>query len=314
MNTTKGQSTKKKRKILKTVLEIIAVGVIGVVGYAAYKLWPKEISVSLDSGSDPVVVSVSSSIDPENLKDKYQVVIYDRNNKVHSYLHFDGKTKEVSYSKSHLMDGEKYTFVFERIDRKQIDKLTYRGNMVVDMPIIEIEEDIVMPTIVSIASVSEGVPDYNKKVWNRITIVMVDNDKSYQYSIGEKRQSTPVFNNIKPGTYTIVVKDEQGNEDSQEIVLPAINPKGDALTLPQVQSIIDKVSSGDIEPSDAQGYLANGNVNLAKPVSSKESDNIKTLWGVLTEAKWGTKFKVESFQVDLNTNKIKSGTLKISVR
>ena len=62
--------------------------------------------------------------------------------------------------------------------------------------------------------------------------------------------------------------------------------------------------------SAAQDKLAEGNVNL----SSTIHPDIRTLWGALMEAAMGEKFKVNSFDNDPNTNKIKSGSLSLTRR
>lgn len=163
-------------------------------------------------------------------------------------------------------------------------------------------------------------PDRDNKVYT-VTIIIADSSTADSYSLLPKGtepsedswQSDNVFKNIKPGSYTAYAKN--GSKiGERETVFHDIKELPKELTLPEVQKILDAVCAGTMNPSVAQDKLADGHVDLANPVISEDGGTISTLFGILTEASQGVCFKVNSFQNDPNTNKIKSGTLNISLK
>lgn len=312
METTNEQVLKKKKKLWKIVLGIIIAVVIGAGGFAAYKLWPREISVSLNAEKDPIEVTVNTSISPTDLKENYQVVVYNQNNKVHTYLKFDGVSKKVTYEKIHLLDGQKYTFQLIKNDLTVPKSIKWSTNNVFTKPqsIVEGKEETKYSEV-SIEKIEMGTPDYNKKVWNGVKIIMRDDEQEYTYSIGNKKQNEPVFNGLKPGDYEVVVTNSEGVEDTQPLFLANIENKETPLTKEQVQSIFDMVSQKSLSVSEAKSRLSVGPVKLA---SSVQDGEINTLFELLDDAyNYQTKVTVVSFDVDKNTNKIKSGTLKVRI-
>lgn len=312
METTNEQIPKKKKKLWKIVLGIIIAVVIGVGGFAAYKFWPREISVSLNTENDPIEVTVNTSISPTDLKENYQVVVYNQNNKVHTYLKFDGVSKKVTYEKIHLLDGQKYTFQLIKNDLTVPKSIKWSTNNVFTKPqSIVVGKEEIKYSEVSIENIEMGTPDYNKKVWNGVKIIMRDDEQDYTYSIGNKKQNEPVFNGLRPGDYEVVVTNSEGVEDTQPLFLANIENKETPLTKEQVQSVFDKVSKKSLTVSEAKSMLSVGSVKLA---SSVQDGEIKTLFELLDDAySYQTKVTVISFDVDPNTNKIKSGTLKVRI-
>lgn len=152
----------------------------------------------------------------------------------------------------------------------------------------------------------------DKKVYT-VTIHIADTSSAEEFAIGDNWQSSAVFMNIKPGSYTIYAKNSAGVAE-QPMFLKDIKDLGKPLTLAEIQAVLDAVSSGRMEPSVAQEKLADGNVNLKRVVESPDNGKLNTLWSVLQEAGWGTKFRVNGFVNDPNTNKIKSGSLDISLK
>lgn len=145
-----------------------------------------------------------------------------------------------------------------------------------------------------------------------VTIEIEDSCSADSYSIGGGWQSDNVFRNVTPGHYVASAKNESG-EVSADFFLPNIKKLPKPLTLQEIQNVLDAVSNGRMTPSAAQEKLAAGNVNLTRPITTGEGGSISTLWSVFQEAQWGTRFKVRNFQNDPNTNKIKSGSLDISI-
>lgn len=156
------------------------------------------------------------------------------------------------------------------------------------------------------------VVDREKKVYT-VTIHIADTSSAEEFAIGDNWQSSAVFMNIKPGSYTIYAKNSDGVTE-QPMFLKDIKDLGKPLTLAEIQAVLDAVSSGRMEPSAAQEKLADGYVNLKRVVESPDGDTLKTLNGVLQEAGLGTKFRVNGFVNDPNTNKIKPGSLDISLK
>jgi len=312
METTNEQTPKKKKKFWKIALGMIITGVVGIGGYAAYKLWPRDISVSLDSSSDPIVVTVNTSISPSDLKENYQVVVYNHSNKVHTYLKFDGVSKKVTYEMIHLLDGQRYTFQLMKNDLTIPKSIKWSTPNTYTKPQTIVEEAIkVTYTEVSISRIDVGTPDYERKVWNGVKIMMRDKEQKYSYSIGNMTQDKPVFNGLKPGDYEVVVTNSEGVEDRQPLSLARIENRGTPLTKEQIQSVFDKVSNKLLSVSEAKNMLSVGPVKLANSVQNGE---ITTLFELLDDAyNYQTKVTIVSFDIDPNTNKIKSGTLKVRI-
>lgn len=163
-------------------------------------------------------------------------------------------------------------------------------------------------------------PDRVNKVYT-VTIIIADSSTADSYSLLPKGtepsedswQSDNVFKNIKPGSYTAYAKN--GSKiGERETVFHDIKELPKELTLPEVQKILDAVCAGTMNPSVALDKLADGNVDLANPVISRYGGTMSTLLDILMEASHDVCFKVNSFQNDPNTNKIKSGTLNISLK
>ena len=175
-------------------------------------------------------------------------------------------------------------------------------------PVPPVKLNPVPPVKPEIDHIDPGIADHTALVWNKVKVVMKQ-DGDFTYSIGDISQTSPEFNGIKPGSYTVTVKNADGVTATQPLVLKDIKKLDPPLTIQQVQDIFDKVSSGKMSASTAQDKLAGGNVNLSKTI---QPGDIKTLWGALMEAAMGERFKVNSFDNDPNTNKIKSGSLSLS--
>ncbi|MGN1156033.1 MAG: hypothetical protein ACI4TK_07635, partial [Agathobacter sp.] len=164
----------------------------------------------------------------------------------------------------------------------------------------------ITPVKPEIDRIEIGIADNEALVWNKVKVIMKKSG-NFTYTIGDKSQTSPEFNNIKPGSYTVIVKNDNGVSVSQPIVLRDIKKLSPPLSLAQIQDIFDKVSSGTMSATVAQDKLAEGNVNLTRTIQP----DIRTLWGALMEASMGEKFRVISFENDPNTNKIKSGSLNL---
>ena len=276
---------------------LAALGVIGVIIAIDRGEDKLEASLNENQGIISIVVDGPSA---STLNKEYKVVIFDDQNNLHGEpFGFQLKKKTAQYSVMQLMEGRCYTFNIERKDGKPIKNLIWKTSHEYCVPIPAVKPEI--------DRIENGVADHTALVWNHVKIIM-KKQGNFTYTIGDKSQSSNEFNNIKPGTYTIVVRNDEGVSVTQPLILNDIKRLDPPLTLAQVQDIFDKVSSGSMSASIAQDKLAEGNVNL----SSTIKPDIRTLWGALMEAAMGEKFKVNSFDNDPNTNKIKSGSLSLT--
>ena len=284
------------------------IGIIGGVLIAVIIL----IAIIIPPASQPIVsmqdkgqvlVLEVKNVKVANLKKEYRFVVYDETNSMHQTLSFNGKTNLVQYNISHMLSGQCYNFALERKDGKHIDNLRWSTSTQYCVPVPPAP-----PAKPVIESIEIGASDSERQVYKKVTIYMKE-EGDYTYVIGDIKQSSPEFTDLKPGEYTVYVSNSDGVKTSQEIILKKIKRLPPPLTLTQIQSVFDKVSSGAMSASVAQDSLANGNVDLSITI---QPGDIKTLWGALMQAAMGESFVVGDFQNNPNTNKIKSGTLKLS--
>lgn len=258
-----------------------------------------KLEASLQERGNMIIIEVDG-VGSAKLEKDYKVVVYDESNKEHGLTAFLKKKKVAQYSTMYMLEGQCYTFNIERKDGASIKNLRWKTSNEYCVPVAPVKPEI--------DHIKPGVADHVNLVWNNIEVVM-KKDGKFSYSIIDGQfQSSPIFNNIQPGSYTIVVQNEEGVIVSQPILLNKIEKLDPPLTLEQVQNIFDKVSAGTMKIEVALKKLSAGHVDLARIVEP----DIDSLYGALFEASMGVKFKVNSFENDPNTNKIKSGTLNLS--
>ena len=255
-----------------------------------------KLEAELSDKNGTITINVDG-ISASSLSKEYQVVIFDDQNNRHNVLAFD-QNKSAHYAVRNLLQGQCYTFQVARKDNKSFD-IRWETSNIYCVP--------VPPISPVIDRIEPGVADHNKLVWNGIKIVMKEQG-DFTYKLDDIAQSQPIFNNIKPGNHIVEVANAAGVSVTQPLYLSDIKQLSPPLTLQQVQNIFNQVSSGNLSATDAQAKLAVGNVDLSVTIWP----DIKTLWGALMEAEMGAQFNVVSFDNDPTTNKIKSGTLKIS--
>lgn len=272
--------------------------ILGIVGIAIALLagGDNKLEAELSDKNGTITINVDG-ISASSLSKEYKVVIFDDQNNRHNELAFD-KNKSAHYAVRNLLQGQRYTFQVARKDNKSFD-IRWKTSNIYCVP--------VPPISPIIDRIETGVPDHNKLVWKGIKIVMKEQG-DFTYKLDDITQSQPIFDNIKPGNHIVEVTNAAGVSVSQPLYLSDIKQLPPSLTLQQVQDIFNQVSSGKMSAADAQAKLAVGNVNLSVTIRP----DIKTLWGALMEAEMGVQFNVVSFDNDPTTNKIKSGTLKIS--
>lgn len=280
----------------------IAIAILVVI-IALFAIPRKEdkLTASLSKNGDNIVIKVDG-VSASILSKNYKVLVFDNRNREHGSTHFLVTKKVATYPIRKMLEGQCYTFNITTKEGKLIQNVEWDSN----------GNEYCAPTIPvfpEIDHIEIGVADHINLVWNDIKVVMVNEGQFFYSIIDGQFQSSPIFNNIQPGSYMIVVKNKEGVSVSHPLILNDIKKLAPPLTLQEVQDIFDKVADGSMSASAAQDKLAEGNVNLARAI---QPGNIRTLWGVLMEAAMGVKFKVNSFENDPNTNKIKSGTLKIS--
>jgi hypothetical protein len=261
---------------------------------------PDQPVASMEEKDGQILVIEVKNVKETKLKSDYKLVVYDETNGIHQVLNFNGKTNLLQYDISYMLSGMCYNFALERKDGKHIDNLRWTTSTQYCVPL--------PPAKPVIKSIEIGAPDVEKQVYKKVTIYM-EEEGDFTYVIGDIKQSSPEFMDLKPGDYTVYVSNSAGVKTSQEIILNKIKRLPPPLTLAQIQSVFDKVSRGAMSASVAQDSLANGNVNLSTTI---QPGDIQTLWGALMEAAMGESFVIGDFQNNPNTNKIKSGTLKLS--
>lgn len=314
----KADKTPKKKNLLWLWITLGVVGALAIVAVVLFLVLGNAshpISATLTEKGGTIFIELSGER-PSTLKSDYKVVVYDDNNSVHAPIFFNGSETRVRYSTTNLLEGGCYTFNVERKDGKYIKDLIWTTSNRYCVPVtepvtvVEAIDTVPAPVIVKpeIERITNGVPNSQKGVWNKVVVIMKDTTISYTYTIGDITQKSPEFNGLKPGNYTVTVETADGYSTTAPLLLNSIKKLDAPLTVEEVQAVFDKVSDGSMSASAAQNKLAVGNVNL----SSVIEPDIRTLWGALMEAAMGEKFKVVSFTNDPNTNKIKSGTLKLS--
>lgn len=264
---------------------------------------PDQPIASMQEKDGQILVIEVKNVKETKLKSDYKLVVYDETNEVHQVLNFNGKTNLVQYNISHMLSGQCYNFALERKDGKHIDNLRWSTSAQYCVPVPPAP-----PAKPIIESIEIGASDPERQVYKKVTIYMKE-EGDYTYIIGDIKQSSPEFTDLQPGDYTVYVSNSDGVQTSQEFILRRIRRLPPPLTLAQIQSVFDKVSNGVMSASVAQDSLANGNVNLSATI---QPGDIRTLWGALMAASMGESFVVGDFQNNPSTNKIKSGTLKLS--
>lgn len=281
--------------------------IVGIIGGVVLALI---ILVALFTGEDKPVVSLQEkgqtlvievkNVKAPKLRNEYKMVVYDETNSIHQILRFNGKTSVIHYDVAYLLSGKCYNFSLERQDNKRIEELTWATNRQYCVPL--------PPVPPVIKSIQVGDPDHDRRVYKKVTIHM-EEEGNFTYIIGGIKQGSPVFVDLKPGDYTVEVYNADGVHTSQNLHLRQIRILPPPLTLVQIQEVFDKVTRGTMSASVAVDSLANGNVNLTTAI---QPGDIRTLWGALMEASMGEAFAVHEFQNNPSTNKIKSGSLKLS--
>lgn len=247
------------------------------------------------------------------LHKSYIVEIIDDNAQHIAYKEFDenGKCK---YPTVNMIEGSCYTFRILTKDKKSTnDRIKWDRfpKYCMDNPLTPPHIETITKTI-----------DRDNNVY--IVGVVLDstaNAKEFACMKGEytnedidnlnlKWQSDTIFK-IKgeDAVVTFFARNDVGQSTHQDF-FEVITPLPKPLSKSEAQMIMDAVSNGQMSPSVAQDKLAGGNCNLKHAVDG----DIKTLWGILMEADNGTKFRINSFVLDENTNKIKSGSLDIDLR
>lgn len=240
-----------------------------------------------------------------NLKNNYRIQVLVGTDAV-DMIGFSGKDEIAVYDMMRMLVGNTYTFIFVDKSGKPTDDIKWMtGNTYyMETPPPAPEFGVPAYTIESI--------DREKKVYV-IKLHIADSSTAEEYAINDNWQTSNVFEDVNPGDYTVYAKNKSGISE-QPMFLKEIKKLQPPLSLQEIQGVLNSVSTGRMSVSAAQDKLADGNVNLKHSVTTSEGGTLLTLFDVLSEANWGTSFRVNSFQNDPNTNKIKSGSLDISIK
>lgn len=277
-------------------------------------------------------------VSPENLKD-YKINVYDEKNTIYDSISFDGRVNNIHYEDEKMIDGKWYYFYLERIDGDSIKKInwnickvdTIRYHLIVynDFGRFRLKgvgegsqtDDTIDDNgnLIYFKTISCNPKPIRDKKQYEIKIEEAGSDMSEYVDLkfeveGNEYHSNPFYVAAPNQSKDIEIKVSASNVGSPIIVNIILDPINDNLPAPitksEAQNIINGVSSGE-DASAAQSKLAAGNVNLKRSIND---GNIKTLWGVLEKASDGYYFTIKSFEIDENTNKIKSGTLDVEIR
>ena len=289
-----------------------------------------------NNGLGFMVEGVSS----ENLKD-YKINVYDEKNTIYEIISFDGHVNNILYKDEKMADGKWYYFYLERIDGDSIKKMKWnKGEVETIRYHLKVDNDLGRFRLKGVGegSQTDDTIDDNGNLIYFKTISCnpkpIRDKKQYEIKIeeagsdmseyvdlkfeveGKEYHSNPFYVAAPNQSKDIEIKVSASNVGSPitvNIILDPIKDKDNLpapITIHEAQNIINGVSSGE-DASAAQSKLAAGNVNLKRSIND---GNIKTLWGVLEKASDGYYFTIKSFEIDENTNKIKSGTLDVEIR
>lgn len=279
------------------IIGIIAVvGVLLLVGISLFFHQDKEITAVYEVKGGNIEFTVKG-VKQVTLQKDYQIVIYDSENQTITQLSFyNGKP---ICDMNILIVGETYTFQLTKSNQPVSAKWLHGNQYTVPEPL----------SVPVIKHINTGIADYEKKVWNKVTIEM-EKKGDFTYQIGNIEQTSNVFNGLKPGDYIVKVTNEDGTSCEQSFILSEIKDLPKSLTKQDIQNILDKVANKSMDVRDALHDLTGGgNVDLATTI---EDGNISNLYDLLRQTSFGKlHFQVESFEIDPNTHKIKNKTLKV---
>ena len=256
-------------------------------------------------------------INKGKLKSGYKVEVLVDAERV-DMIGFNGRDNVAVYDMQRMMVGVMYTFrIVSAKDKKPANEIRWTNSY-------QYQIDALPPAPVFACPAYEKVRNQERKEWT-VVVSIADTSSADSYAMvkqGDEDEPKAwqssnefVFASVPGGlTLTIWAKNDSG-ERSTDIYLEEIKDLPKPITKAEVQAVLDGVSSGRVSLSAAQDKLAGGNVNLSRSVTTSDGGQMHTLLDVLMEASgFQTRFFVNGFQLDPTTNKIKSGTLSISVR
>ena len=284
--------------------------VIGVVMFVVLLilLWPKN-HLELDLSSDLAnnVTIKADGYSAKKLSSNYVIEVMDINSmSVVTRIPFNDN-KVVRFSANNMLAGTCYNFDLKHKKGEIIDSKDYTWKGGKHSHCMPEESPCIAFGLVTI--LTSYVADRINSMY-KVTIDLQNVDQKIdqsriEYIIDGQKQSSNIFSGIKPGTYQVDVE-YLGCIVSTPLILSDIEPLR-VLTMQEAQDIFNKVLKGEMTSGQAHSLLAQGNVNLRQSI-----DEHQTLYDVLVEMEgYGTRYRIESFDIDSNTGKIKSGSLVI---
>lgn len=329
----------------KFIIAILIALAMVLIGFVLYYYFNQSIKIDMkyDESKCQLSFTIKENVIAKNIED-YKIEVW-CDNKIFDTILF-GEDSHAYYGDERMIDGKWYDFYLKLIDGDDIEKMLWpEKNVDTKKYKLEVEEDkfgrfylkgdgagppeqdAVQDTTLAeglsfkipISCNTKPIPE---KKQHEITVVE-NGMNMYNYEglkfecDGIEYNSNPFYIAAPQKEKEIEVKVSANNVSNSPIILQLIiGPIQEkqnlppALTKEEVQSVIDSVSRGIEKGKDAQNKLAAGSVTLKKTI---KEIGISTLWDVLEYASDGYKFKVVSFEIDSNTNKIKSGTLVVDL-
>ena len=295
-------------KWFRPVMIVLAIIIVLILLLKSCNGCARVIEPELKVESGIVRVSIRN-VSAHRLKSDYNVqVIFEQD--VLGNMGYNTKTNEFNYDASNLLVGNCYTFRVVTKRGEPVERVQWKtpNQHCVEAPPPAPSFDL------------DCTPNEETKKYT-VTIIVDDTSYADQFAFVPANtdplditwQPSNEFKNVEPGDYIAYARNGSGY-NSKPQYLPMIKKKPRPLTAGQIQSVLDAVSSGRMTVSSAQDSIACGNVDLRTSIRTSEGGSINTLFSVLQEASWGTHFRLNGFQNDPNTNKIKSGSLDVSVR
>lgn len=218
------------------------------------------LQYTVNDQSNSIIITVEG-VDMKTLKNEYQLTIKDsQDRRVGAPKRFY-KTASPHISIAQFEEGETYSFHFERVDKKPVANVTWKGankNMYTrpnspKAPEIEVSKD------------------YDCETNTYIIAVTVVSGKADQFYLDGQMQTASVFYQVKPRKepYTVMAVDATSGLSSDIKQIECKSQKAFHITEAQIQRVFDRMAKQDesLSVGDALQQISNGkNIPLAQPV------------------------------------------------
>ena len=260
--------------------------------------------------SDSEVCIIVGGVEKSKLS-SFKVQVLDGATEV-GCIDIDATEGKATWSLQHALPGLCYNFrILDKAgDPARVDWTTENRYCMEDVE--DDDEDVVLADLPDIEYTA--VPNRKTKKYS-VQLTLNNGSNAFEWAIDAAWQKSNSFNDIMPGEHTIAAK--LGNDKVETIInLPDIDQNmPPELTKEEIDNVFRNVANGNMSQGSAQQKLAPGRrVDLKNVIVMSDGTRLATLTDVLQEAEQSeSKFEVIDFQLDPNTNKIKTKTLSIRV-